>query len=249
MGRVQRVVLDHGRHARHIRRSSRAVPPHCNLHSVQHVNVAWVRIASTSFDTSGSCCVLALALTLISLMNRFLTELYSRPAIVADTKNYSWPIGRLGFTGNPNYEENQNALHILSQDTWESDRPIRDPTTGKPIAFTTPSQLLTSYFRRMVPHFLGWMPYLTALAVTIHQLEYSKWQLETNTNLRMPYFVNLILYGSYFLFTSFALVQIVFQYLPPGMYWVSCNFQTPTVFCTKRRALTTLCLFPLYAGD
>jgi hypothetical protein len=33
--------------------------------------------------------------------------------------------------------------------------------------------------------------------------------------------VNLILYGSYLLFTSFAFVQMVFQYLPPGMYWAT----------------------------
>lgn len=152
----------------------------------------------------------------------FLTELYSRPAIVADTKNYSWPVGRLGFTGKPDYKNDLNALHLLSQDTWEGDRPIRDPSTGEAIASTTQytqAQRCSNFFRRMIPHFLGWFPFCTALAITIYHLEYSRWELEQNTNLKMPNFVSMIIYGSYLLFCSFTFVQWIFQWLPPGYYW------------------------------
>jgi hypothetical protein len=162
----------------------------------------------------------------------FLTELYSRPAIIADTKNYQWPVGRLGFTGKPDYRNDPTALHLLSQDTWEGDRPIRDPTTGEAIASTakfTQAQRCSNYFRRLVPHALGWFPFCTALAVTIHHLEYSRWQLETNTSLRMPNFVSMILYGSYLLFSSFTFVQLIFQWLPPGYYWVKLQLASPSL--------------------
>jgi hypothetical protein len=167
-------------------------------------------------------CIFMLYFT--SMWLGFLTELYSRPAIVADTQDYQWPIGRLGFTGKPDYSKNPNALHLLSQDTWEGDRPIRDPATGEAIASTvkfTHAQRLSNYFRRMIPHFLGWFPFVTAIVIKMHHLEYSRWRLESSTDLKMPHFVNLILYGSYLLFTSFAFVQMVFQYLPPGMYWAT----------------------------
>jgi hypothetical protein len=168
---------------------------------------------------------------------------------VADTKDYQWPIGRLGFTGKPSYKENPNALHLLSQDTWEGDRPIRDPATGEAIASTvkfTHAQRVSNYFRRMIPHFLGWFPFVTAIVIKMHHLEYSRWRLESSTDLKIPSFVNLILYGSYLLFTSFAFVQMVFQYLPPGMYWVIFNQNPAFLQC---RTLTELLFFCLQSTE
>ena len=62
----------------------------------------------------------------VTMMLGWMTELYSRPVIRQDKTSYSTPMGRLGFLNKPDYLNNSNALHLLSRDVWEGDRPIRD---------------------------------------------------------------------------------------------------------------------------
>ena len=61
-----------------------------------------------------------------TMMLGWMTELYSRPVIIADKTNYKMPFGRLGFIEQPDYVRNPNALHLLSRQSWEGERPIRD---------------------------------------------------------------------------------------------------------------------------
>jgi hypothetical protein len=155
----------------------------------------------------------------------FMTELYSRPVIVADTSTeYKIPVGRLGFLGRPDYVRNPNALHLISQSHWEGDRPLRD-ADGKPVANTNydflNAQRNSNYVRRMLPHVLGIFSFAGPMVVIIYHLEWAKWKLRTTTDLEMPWFVDAILYGSLLLFSSFAIVQWIFQYLPPGYYFGS----------------------------
>ena len=154
----------------------------------------------------------------------FLNELYSRPVIIADTTNYSTPVGRLGFIEKPDYTKNPNALHKLSQDLWEGDRPIRDQD-GKLLATGSfdflHAQRFSNFLRRQVPYVLGCFPFATYVVIVVYHLEYQKWRLheETNGDLTIPDWVNSLLYGTLLLFSSFAVVMPIYQWLPPTFYW------------------------------
>ena len=159
-----------------------------------------------------------------TMMLGWMTELYSRPVITADKANYKTPVGRLGFIESPDYVRNPNALHRLSQRQWEGERPTRD-ADGKPIALSNfdylQAQRVSNYVRRMLPHILGIFPFTTVMVVIVYHLEYAKWRLRTETDQRMPWFVDAIIYGSLVLFSSFSMVQVLYQYLPPGFYFGS----------------------------
>ena len=153
----------------------------------------------------------------------FLTELYSRPVIHVDNVNYQWPVGRLGFIEQPDYVKNTNSLHLIDQALWEVDRQVRDED-NRPLAIRPNylvAQRCSNYVRRMVPHVLGIFPFVTVVVVMVYHLEYAKWRLTQETDLAMPWWVLAVLYGSFLIFSSFALVQIVYQWLPPGYYWGS----------------------------
>ena len=165
----------------------------------------------------------------VTMMLGWMTELYSRPVIHADETDYKVPVGRLGFVGKPDYVRNPNALHLLSNSQWEGERPLRDKD-GKLLASSNldflHAQRFSNYIRRMLPHTLGIFPFTGAMAVIVYHLEYAKWKLHTETELKMPWFVDAIIYGSLLLFSSFTVVQIVYQYLPPGFY-----FGTEICYC------------------
>jgi hypothetical protein len=165
----------------------------------------------------------------VTMMLGLMTELYSRPVIIADQTNYKTPVGRLGFIEKPDYVRNPNALHLLSQNSWEGERPTRD-ADGKPVPSSNfdflHAQRVSNYVRRMLPHILGIFPFTAAMVVIIYHLEYAKWRLRTETDLRMPWFVDALIYGSLMLFSSFTFVQWIYQYLPPGYY-----FGTEICYC------------------
>lgn len=152
------------------------------------------------------------------------TELYSRPSIYIDKKNYSWPVGRLGYVDTVDYTRNPNALHLLSQSSWEGDRQLRDED-GKALTVRPDylvAQRTSNYIRRMLPHVLGTFTFTTVLVILIYHLEFQKWQLRQNRpDLEMPNWVNNLLYGTFVIFSSFSAVQVIFQYLPPAYYWGS----------------------------
>ena len=50
-------------------------------------------------------------------------------------------------------------------------------------------------------------------------LEWAKHDLGEITDRTIPPWVNAAIYGTVFIFFSFAIVQMIFQRLPPGFYW------------------------------
>jgi len=154
----------------------------------------------------------------------WMTELYSRPVIVVDQTNYKTPVGRLGFIEKTDYVRSPNALHLLSQSQWEGERPLRD-AEGKPVPSSNYDYLhahrVSNYVRRMLPHIVGMFPFTAVMGVIVYHLEYAKWRLREETELTMPWFVDAIIYGSLTLFSVFALVQQIYQYIPPGYYFGS----------------------------
>jgi hypothetical protein len=160
----------------------------------------------------------------VTMMLGWMTELYSRPVIHVDQADYKIPVGRLGFIEKPDYVRDPNALHLISSQTWEGERPTRDKD-GKPVPVSNldflRAQRVSNYVRRMLPHILGIFPFTAAMVVIVYHLEYAKYQLRTETDLQIPWFVNAIIYGSLLLFSSFTVVQWIYQYLPPGYYFGS----------------------------
>ena len=152
----------------------------------------------------------------------FLTELYSRPKITKDTTDYKTAVGKLGFIGKPQYSADERALHLISQSAWEGDAPTQneDGTTADPIDYRS-AQYSSNYIRRLVPFLCGWLPYSAVFIVLIVNLEWSRFVAISNYGSDMPSWVRSLLYGSFVIFTSFAFVLPIFQYLSPSHYWGS----------------------------
>ena len=151
-----------------------------------------------------------------------LTELYSRPVIAKDTTDYKNPVGMLGFVGKPSYAVNERALHLISQDQWEGDTPIEkaDGTPADPIDYRK-AQRTSNYIRRLVPFYCGWLPFTAVFVVLVVQLEWSRYESIQENSEDMPAWVRAVLYGSFMIFTSFAFVLPIFQWLSPAHYWGS----------------------------
>jgi hypothetical protein len=153
----------------------------------------------------------------------FLTELYSRPVLTRDATSYQWPVGRRGFTEAPDYTKDPNALHLISQTYWEGDRVLRDET-GAPTGSSTDllhAQRTSNFVRRLVPYFLGFLPFMTYIVINVFHLEYQSARLydETDGEMKIPGWVRAMLYGTFALFSSFSFVLPLYQYLPPSYYW------------------------------
>ena len=73
----------------------------------------------------------------------------------------------------------------------------------------------------MVPHVLGWFPCTAAWVILIVHLSGPSTTSRSSPTARSPEWVNGAIYGTVIIFWSFTVVQIIFQYLPPGFYWGS----------------------------
>lgn len=168
----------------------------------------------------------------------FVNELYSRPRFKPDKQLYGWPVGgdkkvisESKVKDNPplykvDYDVDHHALKLISQDAWEGDRPIWDDDLKvfENSRELIESQRIDNYFRRMLPHAIGWVPGMTPWVIM--SVQYFRHRLELRDMLgdeRAEYedYRIVLFFGCAILSGSKALVQIIFQYLPPAHYWVS----------------------------
>ncbi|MDA9633358.1 hypothetical protein N9S81_00300 [bacterium] len=72
----------------------------------------------------------------------------------------------------------------------------------------------------MLPHVLGYIPFIATIVVMVVHFETSKYELHQSTNgdLQIPEWINAAIYGTFAIFSSFTVVQILGQALPPGFY-------------------------------
>ena len=131
------------------------------------------------------------------------------------------------------YYNDPSALKLISQESWDADRPMFDLDDDtapiglvKSMAFFVRSQRTRNYLRRMVPHIFGWFTMSSVWFILIAQLENAKRDLAEVSDLKMPEWVDGLIYGQFVIFTQFALVQIVFQRMQPGFY-----FGTEIIYC------------------
>ena len=76
-----------------------------------------------------------------------------------------------------------------------------------------------SYTWRIFPHFAGWVPYLAAWFIVLRnffeQIE------DLPDGVEIPWFVPVAIYGTAVTFSSFAFVQLRYQWTAPKHYWRS----------------------------
>ena len=167
----------------------------------------------------------------------FLTEYISTPKAYADEENHKYPVGPYQLKkfadpsnndyGKTDYYRDPNALKLISQTEWTSDRPlydIKDP--NQPIAiervdYLVRAQRTRNWMRRMVPHVFGWFTMTSVWFILIVQLENAKRDIDEISDRNIPDWVNALIYGTFLIFMQFAFTQIVFQRLNPGFYWAT----------------------------
>ncbi len=163
----------------------------------------------------------------------FLTEYISTPKAYVDKNNYKYPVGPYQLKkfadgaadyGVTDYYRDPAALKLISQTEWEADRPMYDikntPEVPDSQAYIhVRSQRTANWLRRMVPHVFGWFTMTSVWFILCVQLENAKRDISEVSDRRMPEWVDAVIYGSFLIFMSFALVQIIFQRLAPGFYW------------------------------
>ena len=107
----------------------------------------------------------------------------------------------------------------------QCDRPLYDvanqaqPVAVQRVRYFVRAQRTRNYVRRMVPHIFGWFPMSSVWFWLFTQLENAKRDLSEVSDREIPVWVNAVIIGTFFIFMSFAFVQIVFQRLAPGFYW------------------------------
>ena len=164
-------------------------------------------------------------MTWVTMMLGFTNELYSRPRSYIDATVYPIGIGPDGRRREDLVSEAM-ALKLISGDAWEGDRPQLDAAGGKlPFgAELETAQRQLNYIRRMWPHFLGWVPFLTVWILLVKFFVTSIddiRQFRNDPDANLPDWVGIALLGTLVLYVSFAPVQAIYQYMPPGHYWGS----------------------------
>lgn len=154
-------------------------------------------------------------LTWTTMILGFTTELYSRPEASVDENVYTTKIGP-GMGRTRENTDEPMTLQVISSDSWEGDR----PAGGELVA----AQRKLNFARRLFPFCLGWFPFLTVWILLVKFFVTSVEdvrQFRNDPEANLPDWVAVALLGTLVLYTSFAFVQPIFQYLPPGAYWGS----------------------------
>jgi hypothetical protein len=74
---------------------------------------------------------------------------------------------------------------------------------------------------RLAPHIVGYVPYVVEWVLVVVQFLNSIYDLPSELQDRIPAFVVPAVYGSVAIFTSFAVVQVLFQCRRPAVYYWS----------------------------
>ncbi len=139
----------------------------------------------------------------ITMMCGLLTELYSRPAKLSDSQyDFSRWAGDPREV-DPHYKPGDLGNHLLKQQKARSDRWV-------------------NYRRRMIPHVLGYFPYISAWVIILNNFFTQLYDLKLEDQDLfecIPDFVPYAIFGMVALFTCFTFVQIWYQWVPPRHYW------------------------------
>ena len=102
-----------------------------------------------------------------------------------------------------------------------------------------------SYFIRMTPHFLGFVPYLAAFGILISRFEMLMSDVPEENKDNVPAFVRPMIYVSLAVFSCFTFVQMVYQWRAPKHYW-QVQIWYPVLSLTAKVFLGTLLLWNVF---
>jgi len=75
------------------------------------------------------------------------------------------------------------------------------------------------WYVRLLPHFLGYVPYLAAWFVQIHSFYWNFLKDSEDGSRTAPDFVHWIIWGQFAVFSLFGVTQLLNQSLQNGPYW------------------------------
>lgn len=124
-----------------------------------------------------------------------ITEMLSRPEQVGVTEE-----------GDP----------IYNMDKWAGDP---DPVEWKDFNVNYAAKKWRSYSYRLLPHFVGWVPYLAAWFMVLSPFLRQIFDLPEELRNRIPGFVVPAVTGTFMIFSLFSFVQLRYQWTAPKHYW------------------------------
>ena len=154
------------------------------------------------------------ALMFLTIVFGFLTELYATPLIV---KDYSCQ-DRYKDESLKEKSGNHKVSRSANLSKWQG-RGGDEPWCYSSVA-------VSAGLRRLLPHFFGWIPFLLAWAILITQHVDNTNSHKGEGSDEVPYFVHVIVYGTFASFLPFPLVQIAYVCRAPKYYW-----QTEVWYC------------------
>lgn len=103
-----------------------------------------------------------------------------------------------------------------SPEKWKGDP---DPVEWENFNISAFAAKFKSYAWRMTPHFMGWFPYLAAWYIVLNNFWRQIDDLPKDIQDRIPPFVAPAIYGTLAIFSTFAFVQVRYQWTKPENYW------------------------------
>jgi hypothetical protein len=110
------------------------------------------------------------------------------------------------------YDEDGNLIPRR----WQGDP---EPVPWENFTFKRWYEKFMSYCWRMTPHFIGWVPYLTAWFIVLSNFYRQVVELPKDLQDRVPWFVVPSITGTFLIFSCFSFVQMRYQWIDPCFYW------------------------------
>lgn len=99
---------------------------------------------------------------------------------------------------------------------WQGDP---DPVEWAAFNYAAFAAKFRSYIWRTAPHYIGWVPYISAWYVVLQNFWKQLDDLPPDVRDRVPDFVPWAIYGTFVIFSSFSFVQARYQWTAPEHYW------------------------------
>lgn len=105
---------------------------------------------------------------------------------------------------------------IYNMEKWQYDP---DPVPWEKFNFECWYKKFMSYCWRMTPHFIGWVPYISAWFIVLSNFLRQIYDLPADIRERIPVFVVPAITGTFVIFSCFSFVQMRYQWIAPCHYW------------------------------
>lgn len=131
---------------------------------------------------------------------------------------------------------------IYNMEKWQYDPP---PVPWEKFNFECWYNQFVAYSHRMMPHFCGYVPYLTCWWIVLSNFFRQIYDLPVDTRERIPNFVIPAISGTFMIFSCFSFVQMRYQWLAPCHYWrCVCDLEPTGLVCHTQERAHSRCTEP-----